>query len=45
LVKGQAVKSAWPVKMGPIGCPETSVFDYKSTLCNIREERRPQKHI
>jgi hypothetical protein len=25
--------------MGPIGCPETSVEDYHSTLRNIQEER------
>jgi hypothetical protein len=28
-------------KMGPVGCPETSVTNYKSTMCNIPEERRP----
>jgi uncharacterized protein YodC (DUF2158 family) len=28
------------VKMGPIGCPETSVNNYQSTLRNIPEERR-----
>ena len=35
--------SSWtimPVKMGPIGCPETSVRDYHYTLSNIAEERR-----
>jgi len=26
--------------MGPIGCSETSVTDYQSTLRNIPEERR-----
>jgi len=26
--------------MGPIGCPETSVTNYHSTLRNIPEERR-----
>jgi len=26
--------------MGPIGCPETSVDNYHSTLCNIPEECR-----
>jgi hypothetical protein len=30
----------WPLKMGRIGCPETSVMSYHNTLCNIREERR-----
>jgi hypothetical protein len=35
---------AWPLKMGPIDCTETSVTNYYSTLCNIREERRPHLH-
>jgi hypothetical protein len=30
--------------MGPIGCPETSVTDYKSRLYNIREEQRYYLH-
>jgi hypothetical protein len=29
-----------PLKMGSIRCPETSVKNYHSTLCNIPEERR-----
>ena len=33
-----------PLKIGPIGCPEISVPNYQSTLCNIAEERRPQLH-
>jgi len=28
-----------PLKMGPIGCPETSVMSYHSSLCNKSEER------
>jgi len=39
--------SSWtsrPLKMGPIGCPETSVRYYPSTLCNILEERRSDLH-
>jgi hypothetical protein len=28
-----------PLKMGPTGCPETSVTKYKSTLRNIPEEQ------
>jgi hypothetical protein len=39
--------SSWtarPLKMGPIGCPETSVSNYQSTLCNIPEERRSYLH-
>jgi hypothetical protein len=31
---------SWPLKMGPICCPETSAIDYDSTLRNIPEERR-----
>ena len=30
------------MKKVPIGCPEISVPNYQSTLCNITEERRPQ---
>jgi hypothetical protein len=33
-------KSRSPLKMGPIGCPETSVQNYRTTLLNIPEERR-----
>jgi hypothetical protein len=32
--------TSWPLNMGPIGCPETSVQNYHSTLRNIAEERR-----
>jgi hypothetical protein len=31
-----------PLKMGPIGCSETSVTNYQSTLGNIPEQRRSQ---
>jgi len=34
---------SWPLKMGPIGCPETSVRNYHYTLRNIPEERRSEK--
>jgi hypothetical protein len=27
--------TASPLKMGPVGCLETSVTNYQSTLCNI----------
>jgi hypothetical protein len=30
--------------MGPIGCPETSVHNYHSTLYNTPEERRSLLH-
>jgi hypothetical protein len=30
--------TAWPLKMGPTGCPETSVNNYQSTLNNFPEE-------
>ena len=36
----EASLTPWPLKMGPIGCPETSVTDYQSTLHNIPEGRR-----
>ena len=29
------------LKMGTISCPETSVTNYQSTLCNIPEDRSP----
>jgi hypothetical protein len=37
--KGQEF-SSWPLKMGPICCPETPVRSYDSTLRNIGEQRR-----
>ena len=37
-------ESRRPLKMGPIGCPETSVKDYLSTLHNTPEERRSDQH-
>jgi hypothetical protein len=33
-------RNAWPLKMGPKGCSETSVASCESTLRNISEERR-----
>jgi hypothetical protein len=36
--------TAWPLRMGPIGCTETSVNNYKSTLPNIPEELRSHLH-
>ena len=33
----------WPMKMGSISCPETSVRNYHFTLCKIPEE--PRFHI
>ena len=30
----------WPLKMGPIGCPERSVRNYHYSVCNNPEERR-----
>jgi hypothetical protein len=32
------------LKMGPVGCPKTSVTNYHSTLCKISEERRSDFH-
>jgi len=47
LVRSSGVKqdslTAWtacPLKIGTIGCPETSVWNYDSTLHKITEERR-----
>ena len=40
--RGQAIKhswTAWPLKMGPIGWPETSVSNYRSTLHSMPEKR------
>ena len=34
--------TSWPLQMGPLRCPETSVKDCHSTLRNIPEERRSQ---
>jgi hypothetical protein len=31
---------SWPVKMGPIRCPETSVNNYHTTPCNYSEDHR-----
>jgi hypothetical protein len=35
---------SWPLKMGPIGSPETLAQNLHSTLCNIPEERRSHLH-
>ena len=35
----QRLKSAWPLKMEPIGCPETSVSKYYYSLRKNPEER------
>jgi hypothetical protein len=37
-------KSSWRLKMGPIGCPITSVRNCHSTLRKIPKERRPHLH-
>ena len=31
--------AAWPLKMGPTGCPKTSTTNFQSTLCNNPEEQ------
>jgi hypothetical protein len=36
--QGSGIDS-WPLKMEPIGCPETSVANYHYLLCNNPEER------
>jgi hypothetical protein len=32
--------TTWPLKIGPLGCLETSVTNYQSTVRNISEERK-----
>jgi hypothetical protein len=39
LVPSSRVKNPWPLKMGPIGFPETSVWIYHYTPRNFPEER------
>ena len=36
--KATTSRTSWPLKMGPIGCTETSVQNYQSTLSNIAKE-------
>jgi hypothetical protein len=33
---------SWPLKLVPIGCPETSERNYRYSLCNDPEERSSQ---
>lgn len=40
----RAKQLVWLLKMGRVGCPETSIPCYRCTLCNIPEERRCQQH-
>ena len=37
---GFLYKRPWHFNMGPIGCPESSVTNYQSSLRNIPEEQR-----
>jgi hypothetical protein len=37
-------RTSWTLKMTPIGCPETSVYNYHSKLRNIPEEWRSHVH-
>jgi hypothetical protein len=39
----ESKKEKKTLKMGPIGCPETSVKKYHYTLRNLPEERRSQR--
>jgi len=44
---GSRVKKPWissPLKMGPMGCPETLLRNYNCTLHNIPEEHRSYHH-
>lgn len=50
-LKGQAVQITYPsfftlrpLKKGPIGCPEMSVSNYQSTLCDISEQQKSHSH-
>jgi hypothetical protein len=36
--------TSWPLKVGQIRCPETSVKDFHSTLRSTPEERRSHQH-
>jgi hypothetical protein len=36
--------TTWPLKLGPIGCHETSVTNHQSTLRKIQEERKSHLH-
>jgi hypothetical protein len=40
----QSPENVWTSKIGPLGCPETSVISCHHTPCNTPEERRPQLH-
>jgi len=44
IFKGQSSYIAWPLKMGPIRCFETSVRNYHSTLRKIPKERKSHLH-
>ena len=37
--------NSWPFKMGPIRCPETSVWNYHSALRTIQQERTCSLHL
>jgi hypothetical protein len=43
-IPSSRVWTACPLMMGPIGCPETSVRNYHSTLIKIPQERRTNLH-
>ena len=36
------VLDSWPLKMGPIGCPEPYIRNYHYSLCNNPEEQSSQ---
>ena len=36
------IQESWPLKMGTIGCPETSLRNYHYSLRNNSEERSSQ---
>ena len=40
VLSSRVKKSSWPLKIGPIGCPETSVRNYHCRPRNIAEQTR-----
>ena len=43
-IHGSRSSRTWPLKMGPIGCPETSAQNYHSTPRNNPEAHRSHRH-
>ena len=43
LTQRQSSWTAWPLNLGPIRCPETSLKNYDARLCKFSKEWRSQK--